>query len=487
MKILKDILYKVSIESVKGSTAVEVNTIQFDSRKVSNKDVFVAINGVVADGHLYIETAIQNGAKVVVCENLPDNIASEVTYVQTKDSREALAFMASNYYENPSSNLKLIGITGTNGKTTVSSLLYQLFKTLGYKVGLISTVVIKIDDKEFSTRLTTPDSITINAYLKQMNQAGIEYCFMEVSSHGIAQHRTLGLDFDGGVFTNLTQDHLDYHASFAEYRDVKKRFFDQLPAGAFALTNLDDKNGNYMLQNTKARSYGYALKSLTDYKVKILEKSFSGLMLNINGHEVWSRFIGDFNAYNLLAVYATADVLGVEQLENLQVLSRLKPVDGRYQHHVSETGIHVIVDYAHTPDALKNVLQTTNEIRTRNEQLISVVGCGGDRDKSKRPLMGQIAANLSTQVIFTSDNPRTENPDEIIKAIEKGVEPQDIAKTLSISSRKDAIKTACKLVKSGDIIVIAGKGHETYQEVNGVRTDFDDLKIVKGFLAQLNK
>ena len=435
MKILKDILYKVSIESIKGSTAIEVNHIHFDSRLVSSNDVFVAIRGAAADGHLYIDAAISKGAEVVVCEDLPVELAPEITYVRVKDTREALAFMASNYYENPSSNLKLVGVTGTNGKTTVSSLLYQLFQALGYKVGLISTVTIKVNDKDYSTKLTTPDSLTINSYLKMMNDIGVEFCFMEVSSHGIAQHRTLGLEFAGGIFTNLSQDHLDYHKSFAEYRDVKKRFFDQLSKDAFAITNVDDKNGKYMLQNTKAKTYGYGVKNLTDYKVKILEKSFSGLKLNINGNEVWSRFIGDFNAYNLIAVYAASDLLGVEEFENLRVLSELKPVDGRYQHHVSKTGIHVIVDYAHTPDALKNVLQTTNDIRTRNEELITVVGCGGDRDKTKRPLMGKIAGNLSTKVIFTSDNPRTEDPEEIINDIEKGVEPQDVFKTLSITSR----------------------------------------------------
>lgn len=487
MKVLKDILYKVPIESVKGSTSLEVNHIHFDSRLISDQDVFVAISGAAADGHLFIDAAISKGAKAVVCEKLPSELAPGITYIEVKDTREALAYMASNYFENPSSNLKLVGVTGTNGKTTVSSLLYQLFKSLGFKVGLISTVTIKVNDEEFATKLTTPDSLTINSYLNMMNDVGVEFCFMEVSSHGIAQHRALGLEFAGGIFTNLSQDHLDYHKSFAEYRDVKKRFFDQLSKDAFAITNVDDKNGNYMLQNTKAKTYGFGVKNLTDYKVKILEKSFSGLKLNINGNEVWSRFIGDFNAYNLIAVYAAADLLGVEELENLQVLSQLKPVDGRYQHHISETGIHVIVDYAHTPDALKNVLQTTNAIRTRNEELITVVGCGGDRDKTKRPKMGKIAGNLSTKVIFTSDNPRTEDPDEIIEDIEKGVEPQDVFKTLSITSRKQAIKTACSLAKQGDIILIAGKGHETYQEVHGERTDFDDLKIVKELLAQFNK
>ncbi|WP_019039050.1 UDP-N-acetylmuramoyl-L-alanyl-D-glutamate--2,6-diaminopimelate ligase [Psychroflexus tropicus] len=487
MKVLKDILYKAPIESVKGSTDIDVHNVAFDSREIKDKDVFIAIKGEASDGHLFIDAAISKGAKAIICEDLPLEFAPEITYVQVKDTREALAIIASNYYENPSSNLKLIGVTGTNGKTTVTSLLYQLFKSLGYKVGLISTVVIKVDNIDHSTKLTTPDSLTINSYLKQMNEAGAEYCFMEVSSHGIAQHRTLGLDFAAGIFTNLSQDHLDYHKSFAEYRDVKKRFFDQLSKDAFAITNVDDKNGNYMFQNTRAKTYGYAVKNLTDYKVKILEKSFSGLKLNINGNEVWSRFIGDFNAYNLLAVYATADLLGVNELENLQGLSQLKPVDGRYQHHISNTGIHVIVDYAHTPDALQNVLQTTNDIRTHNEELITVVGCGGDRDKTKRPLMGKIAANMSSKVILTSDNPRTENPDAIIADIEKGIEPQDAFKVLSITDRKQAIKTACNLADAGDIIVIAGKGHETYQEVNGKRTDFDDFKIVKESLAQVNK
>lgn len=487
MKVLKDILYRVSIESVHGSTHKEVNHIHFDSRLVDKQDVFVAICGEVADGHDFIDAAISKGASVVICENLPLQEAPEVTYIKVNDTREALAYMASNYYDNPSSNLKLIGVTGTNGKTTVSSLLFQLFKALGFKVGLISTVIIKVNDKDFSTRLTTPDSLTINRYLKQMNEVGVEFCFMEVSSHGIAQHRTLGLDFEGGIFTNLSQDHLDYHKTFAEYRDVKKRFFDQLSKDAFAITNIDDKNGSYMLQNTKAKTYGYGVKNLTDYKGKILEKSFSGLKLNINRNEVWSRFIGDFNAYNLLAVYAAADLLGVNQIENLQTLSQLKPVDGRYQHYISKTGIHVIVDYAHTPDALKNVLQTTNEIRTKNEELITVVGCGGDRDKTKRPEMGRIAGNLSTKLVLTSDNPRTEDPEAIITDIEHGVEPQDVSKVLSITSRLQAIKTACNLAQPHDIVLIAGKGHETYQEVNGVRSDFDDLKIVKEVLDQLNK
>ncbi|MFN2261993.1 MAG: UDP-N-acetylmuramoyl-L-alanyl-D-glutamate--2,6-diaminopimelate ligase [Psychroflexus sp.] len=487
MKSLQDILYKVPIEAVKGDTNIEISSLHFDSRKLQENDAFIAIRGEAADGHDFIQSAVAQGIKAVICEIFPEEIAPEVTYIKCKDSREALAIMASNYYENPSENLKLVGITGTNGKTTVSSLLFQMFKKLGFKVGLISTVVIKVDETDYATKLTTPDSLTINNYLKMMNDAGVEFCFMEVSSHGIAQHRTSGLEFAGGIFTNLSHDHLDYHKSFAEYRDVKKRFFDELPNSAFAITNIDDKNGRYMLQNTKAKTSSYGLKNLADYKVKILEKGFSGLKLNINGSEIWSTFIGDFNAYNLVAVYAATDLLGVEELENLQYLSSLKPVAGRFQHFVSKSGVNVIVDYAHTPDALQNVLQTANDIRTKNEELICVVGCGGDRDKTKRPTMGKIAANFSSKVIFTSDNPRTEDPDEILNDVEAGVEPQDFSKTLRVTLRDQAIKTACNLAKSGDIILIAGKGHETYQEIHGVRRDFDDMKIVKSMLEQLNK
>lgn len=487
MIILKDILYKVAIEAVKGSTEIAINAINFDSRKIENNDVFIAIRGTVADGHEYIETAISKGAIAIICDTFPENIVSGVTYVQVKDTNRALAFIASNYYGNPSANLKLVGITGTNGKTTIASLLYQLFKKAGYKVGLLSTVKNVVDDVEYKSMLTTSDSITINKFLKEMNDVGVEYCFMEVSSHGIAQKRTEGLQFAGGVFTNLSHDHLDYHKTFAEYRDVKKTFFDQLPKGAFALVNIDDKNGPVMLQNTNAKKLTYALKSYADYRAQILENQLSGLLLKINEQEVWVRLIGNFNAYNLLAIYGTAVELGLDTMEVLRLLSELESVSGRFQYIVSKGNITAVVDYAHTPDALENVLKTIDDIRTKNEQLITIVGCGGDRDKTKRPIMANIASTLSDKAILTSDNPRTEDPEAIILEMEKGVEPQNYKKTLAIVDRKQAIKAACQLAQPNDIILIAGKGHETYQEINGVRYDFDDMKIVTELLEQLNK
>lgn len=487
MSILKDILYKVSIEAVKGSTEITVNNIDFDSRKIEANDVFIAIRGAVSDGHEFIETAINKGAIAIICDTFPENIFAGITYVQVKDTNRALAFMASNFYGNPSANLKLVGITGTNGKTTIASLLFQLFKKAGYKVGLLSTVKNVVDDVEYKSLLTTSDSITINKFLKQMNDAGVEYCFMEVSSHGIAQKRTEGLQFAGGVFTNLSHDHLDYHKTFAEYRDVKKIFFDQLPKSAFALVNSDDKNGPVMLQNSGAKKLTYALKSYADYRAQILENQLSGLLLKVNEQEVWVRLIGTFNAYNLLAIYGTAIELGLDNLEVLRLLSELESVSGRFQFIVSKENITAVVDYAHTPDALENVLKTIEDIRTKNEQLITVIGCGGDRDKTKRPIMANIASTLSDKAILTSDNPRTENPEAILEDMEKGVEPQNYKKTLAILDRKQAIKTACQLAQPNDIILIAGKGHETYQEINGVRHDFDDMKIVKELLEQLNK
>lgn len=484
---LKDILYKVSIEKVIGGTSVAVNNLHFDSRQIQLNDVFVAIRGAKSDGHNYIKTAQDQGALVIVCEELPEMKISGITYVQVKDTKKALALIASNYYRNPSANLKLVGVTGTNGKTTIATLLFQLFTKAGFQVGLISTVAIKVGAKDYETKLTTPDSITINNYLAEMNEAGVEFCFMEVSSHGIDQHRTSGLTFAGGIFTNLSHDHLDYHKDFAEYRDVKKRFFDELPKEAFALTNLDDKNGALMLQNTRANKKTYALKTVADYKAQILENSFGGLLLKLNGNEIWSKLIGNFNAYNLAAIYGAADLLGLKELENLRLISELTSVSGRFQYHISSKKITAIVDYAHTPDALKNVLETINAIRTRNEELITIVGCGGDRDATKRPKMGHIASELSTKVVFTSDNPRTEDPDKIIEEVEAGTEPQNIKKVISVTNRKQAIKTACVMAAPNDIILIAGKGHETYQEVNGVRSDFDDMKIVKELLQQLDK
>lgn len=487
MILLKDILYKVTLNAVVGDTGLAINAIDFNSKNIVNNDVFVAIKGNVVDGHNYIDSAIKQGAVAVICEVMPEILIDGITYLEVDSSSKALAIMASNYYGEPSKNLRLVGVTGTNGKTTIATLLYQLFKNAGYKVGLLSTVKIMVDAIEYQATHTTPDSLTINSYLTAMNSSGVEFCFMEVSSHGIDQNRTEGLHFEGGIFTNLSHDHLDYHNTFAEYRDVKKSFFDKLPKKAFALTNVDDKNGAIMLQNTKAKQYTYALKSYADYKAQILENQLSGLLLKLNDSEVWTRLIGNFNAYNVLAIYAAAELLGLEKVEILRLVSDLQSVSGRFQYFISEKKITAIIDYAHTPDALQNVLETINSIRTKNEELITVVGCGGDRDKAKRPKMGHIATVLSTKVIFTSDNPRSENPETILNEIEKGVELQNFKKVLTISDRKQAIKTACQLAQPNDIILIAGKGHETYQEIKGERFDFDDYQIVEELLKQLDK
>ncbi len=487
MILIRDILYKVTLEKVVGNTSVAIREIQFDSRKVGLDDVFVATRGTLSDGHDFIKTAVDKGAIAIICEEMPKQIINGITYVQVSNSQQALAIMAANFYENPSEKLKLVGVTGTNGKTTISTLLYNLFKAAGYEVGLLSTVKIMVGSLQYKASHTTPDSLTINKVLREMVATGVEFCFMEVSSHGIHQKRTEGLHFTGGIFTNLSHDHLDYHKDFSEYRDVKKLFFDQLPKTAFAVVNVDDKNGQIMLQNTKAKKYTYALKSYADYKAQILENQFTGLLLKINNHELWVKLIGAFNAYNLLAIYATADLLGLEQIEILQLMSTLESVEGRFQYVVSEKNITAIVDYAHTPDALKNVLETINSIRTGNEELITVVGCGGDRDTQKRPKMGNIASSLSTKVIFTSDNPRSENPDAIIEQIEAGVPSQYYKKTVSITDRKQAIKAACQMAKDNDIILVAGKGHEAYQEINGERFDFDDFKIINELLIALNK
>ncbi|GGG95620.1 UDP-N-acetylmuramoyl-L-alanyl-D-glutamate--2,6-diaminopimelate ligase [Polaribacter pacificus] len=483
MKNLKDILYKIPLEEVLGTTDRNIHQVVFDSRKVVQDDLFVAIKGTLSDGHLFIEKAIDLGATAVVCEELPKEINPKISYIQVKDSHSALAVLASNYYENPSSKLQLIGVTGTNGKTTIATLLYQLFQKAGYKVGLLSTVKVLVDDKAYKTTHTTPDSMTINGYLDQMVQTGVRYCFMEVSSHGIDQKRTHGLQFFGGIFTNLSHDHLDYHKTFLAYRDVKKAFFDELPSTAFALVNLDDKNGAVMLQNTKAIKKTYALKTIADFKAKILEKSMSGSLLSIGGTEVWTRLIGTFNVYNLLAIVGAAELCGLEKMEVLRLLSELESVSGRFQYLI-KNDVTAIVDYAHTPDALKNVLETIGGIRTGKEQVFTVVGCGGDRDKTKRPKMALIASQLSDQVILTSDNPRTEDPQVILNEMERGVSEDLLFKTLSILDRKQAIKTACKLAKKGDIILIAGKGHENYQEINGERLHFDDFEIVSECLTQ---
>lgn len=482
MITLKDILFKVAIEAVHGSTEQVVNAVEFDSRKVDEGALFVAQKGLSFDGHQFISKAISLGAKAIVCEELPADLVAEVTYIKVKDSDVALAILSSNFYGNPSKKLKLIGVTGTNGKTTIATLCYELFKRAGYKTGLLSTVKIMVDTTEYKATHTTPNSMFINKYLNEMVACGVDYCFMEVSSHGIDQKRIEGLHFVGGVFTNLSHDHLDYHNTFKEYRDVKKRFFDTLPKDAFALVNVDDKNGAVMVQNTKGRKKSYALKTMADYKVKILENQFSGMLLKVNTNEMWTKLIGQFNAYNICAVFGVAIELGLELTEALTYISELESVSGRFQHFISKENITAIVDYAHTPDALKNVLETINSIRTGNEEVITVVGCGGDRDADKRPVMGNIAADLSTQAIFTSDNPRSEDPQTIIDQIEAGVAPQFFRKTLSVLDRKQAIKTAVKLAKPGDIILVAGKGHENYQEIKGERIHFDDYETITELL-----
>lgn len=478
MKSVKDILDKVAVNKIHGNITKKVNALVFDSRNVQKNCLFAAQKGLLFDGHQFIDKAIELGAVAILCEKLPENLSENITYIQVEDSNSALAFIASNFYGNPSSKLKLIGITGTNGKTTVATLLYKLFQNAGYKAGLLSTVKILVDTKQYEATHTTPNSVAINFYLNEMVELGVDYCFMEVSSHGIHQKRTKGLQFAGGVFTNLTHDHLDYHKTFGEYRDVKKSFFDALPKTAFALVNIDDKNGPVMLQNTEAKKQSYALKTMADFKAKIIENQFSGLVLNINNNEVYTKLIGRFNAYNLLAVYGVSILLGLGSSEALQHLSKLENVTGRFQYYISKGGITAIVDYAHTPDALKNVLETINEIRKGNEQVITVVGCGGNRDKAKRPVMGRIASQLSTQILVTSDNPRNENPQTIIEEIEAGIDPQNLRKSISILDRGQAIKTASKLAKKGDIILIAGKGHETYQEINGKRSHFDDYEQI---------
>jgi UDP-N-acetylmuramoyl-L-alanyl-D-glutamate--2,6-diaminopimelate ligase len=487
MRVLKDMLKGVAVCNTHGSQEVELSAVVFDSRKVVSKALFVAQKGVSFDGHLFIEKAISLGASVIVCQTFPNELHDAVTYVEVENSNVALAKIAANYFDNPSSKLKLIGVTGTNGKTTVATLMYNLFQKAGYKAGLLSTVKIKVGTDTYKATHTTPDSVAINTYLAKMVDEKVTHCFMEVSSHGIHQSRTEALAFDGGVFTNLTHDHLDYHNTFLEYRNVKKKFFDQLPKEAFVLVNIDDKNGEVMLQNTAAEKASYALKTMADFKVKILEKGLSGMLLNVNQNEIWCRLIGDFNAYNLAAVYGSASLLGMPSEKVLCGMSALQSVDGRFQYEVSNGGIVSIVDYAHTPDALKNVLETIITLRLGKEKIITVMGCGGDRDKTKRSKMGHIAAALSDQVIFTSDNPRFENPQIIINEIEEGVQANDRKKTLAIVDRKQAIKTAIRFAEKGDIVLIAGKGHETYQDVEGVKIDFDDKEVLSNVLAEFEK
>jgi len=479
MKLLKDILYKTGLEEIKGTTNIAVSAVVFDSRNARKDCLFVATRGTSVDGHLFINKAIEGGANAIVCEEFPDEQFENITYVKVKDASYALGIIASNFYDEPSTKLKLVGVTGTNGKTTTVTLLYNLFKSLGYTVGLISTVRNKIHNEVIPATHTTPDAVALNELLSKMQEKGCQYVFMEVSSHAVAQHRIAGVTFAGGVFTNITHDHLDYHKTFEEYIKAKKGFFDKLNDEAFALTNKDDRNGLVMLQNTSAKKHSYALKSIADFKCRIIENHLHGLLLNIDGQEVWVKLIGNFNAYNVLAVYATAVLLKQDKTNVLTALSTLNAVEGRFQQLKSTTGITGIVDYAHTPDALKNVLETIKSLRTGNEQVITLVGCGGDRDAAKRPIMAQIACELSTKVILTSDNPRSEDPESILDQMQKGIDPVEMKKTLRISDRKEAIRTACSLAKPGDIILIAGKGHENYQEIKGVKHPFDDFEILK--------
>lgn len=478
MKVLKDLLYKTGIVEVVGSTDVTIADVCFDSRQAREGSLFVAVKGTQVDGHRYIDQVVDKGVVAIICETLPDDLHTGVTYVRVHDSALALAYIASNYYGNPSEKLKLIGITGTNGKTTTVTLLFQLFRKLGYPAGLLSTVKNQINDQIIPSTHTTPDPMQLNGLLSAMVDEGCEYAFMEVSSHAVVQKRTAAITFAGGVFSNITHDHLDYHLTFENYIKAKKEFFDHLPAEAFALVNNDDRNGMVMIQNTKAKKYTYALNSMADYKCRLVENHFSGLLLNMDGHSVLCKLVGSFNAYNLTAAYAVAVLLDQEKLEVLTALSTLSPVEGRFDYVTSGNQVVGIVDYAHTPDALQNVLETIHNVNAGHGSVITIVGCGGDRDAAKRPVMAKIACEMSDKVILTSDNPRSEDPAEIIRQMERGVPPGDVRKTLSIVDRKEAIKTAVSLSKPGDVILIAGKGHEKYQEIKGVRTPFDDKKII---------
>jgi len=486
--LLQDVLYKVPIRRITGSTAVEINDVQIDSRKIKNGAAFVAVKGVATDGHQFIEKAIENGAVVVVCETIPDMEQQDVLYVQVENSAAAAGYMSHNFFGKPSEAMKLVGVTGTNGKTTIATILYKLFTRLGYTCGLISTVENRIGTLTVPATHTTPDAVSLNYLLKQMLEEGCSHVFMETSSHALHQHRVTGLQYTGALFSNITHDHLDYHQTFDEYIRVKKSFFDGLSSTAFAISNADDKRGTVMLQNTVARKYFYSLRSLADFKGKILDNSLSGLMMTVNDVEVHFRLIGEFNAYNLLAVYGAAICLGEEKQEVLTALSELSGAEGRFDFLISpKERLMAIVDYAHTPDALINVLAAIKKLRKGIEQVITVVGCGGDRDKTKRPLMAAVACEHSDKAIFTSDNPRTEDPAQIIRDMEEGLAPAYKRKYISIVDRKEAIKTAISLAQPDDIILIAGKGHEKYQEIKGVRNHFDDKEIVQEIFELLDK
>lgn len=474
MRYLSEILDGVAFTELQGSADMQISAVVFDSRKVVKDCLFVAVKGTVVDGHDYIEQAVKDGAVAVVCEELPAHVTGEVDFLLVANSAVALGILASNFYDKPSSKLKLVGVTGTNGKTTVATLLYKLFIDLGYKCGLLSTVENKVNGEVVPATHTTPDPVALNELLDRMVAKGCDYCFMEVSSHAVAQHRIEGLQFAGGIFTNLTHDHLDYHKTFENYLKAKKAFFDGLNKGAFALTNVDDKNGSVMLQNTKAHRKGYSIKNMADYKGKILENQFDGLVLNVDGDDVYFKLVGSFNAYNLLAVYGAAMLLEQDKAKVLTSLSKLSGAEGRFDYVISPNKIVGIIDYAHTPDAVQNVLSTIHDIRKGSEKVITVIGCGGDRDKTKRPIMAKVAATLSDKVILTSDNPRSEDPAQIIKDMEAGLDANTQRKAISITDRREAIKTAVHLAQPGDIILLAGKGHEKYQEINGVKNHFDD-------------
>ncbi len=487
MKDLQSILFGVSLREVVGATQLQVNDIQIDSRKVTANCVFVAIRGVQVDGHAYIQTAIEKGATVIVCEQLPDNINNTVTYLVVENAQVAVAIMAHQFYNQPSTKLKLVGVTGTNGKTTVATLLFKLFSELGYKCGLVSTVQNQIGETIIPSTHTTPDAIQLNSLLNQMAEAECTHVFMECSSHAIHQHRITGLQFVGGAFTNITHDHLDYHQTFEAYLEVKKAFFDHLPSTAFALSNLDDKNGANMLLDTKAKKLTYALHAPANYKGKILENQLTGLVMLVNDVEMHCRLIGTFNAYNFLAVYGIAIQLGEPSEKVLITLSALTGAEGRFEYTISATNIIGIVDYAHTPDALENVLETIAKLRKGGEDVITVVGCGGDRDKTKRPIMAQVACDLSTKVFLTSDNPRSEDPNDILNDMEQGLTSAAKRKYIKIVDRREAIKAAISFAKPGDIILVAGKGHEKYQDIKGVKTHFDDKEQLQNLFKELEK
>ena len=474
MKTLADLLYKVPLTRVIGSTDSVIKNIQFDSRKINKNDAFVAVKGVDTDGHLFIDKAIIRGASAVILEVLPDKLIDGINYLLVEDSKKSLAVMAANFYNNPSEKIQLIGVTGTNGKTTIVHLLHQLHTNLGYKTGILSTINNKVGDISISSTHTTPDPLQINKLLSKMIEEDCSYCFMEVSSHAIHQSRIFGLHFSGGIFTNISHDHLDYHKTFENYTATKQAFFNALPSTAFALVNKDDKHGLRMLSKTSARRFTYSLTSIADYKARLLENQFDGMLLNINKIDIWVKLIGQFNAYNLLAIYATACLLNIGETEVLTALSMLDSAEGRFQILNSDDGVIAIVDYAHTEDALKNILDTINDIRKNKNQLITVIGCGGDRDKTKRPKMASVACNLSTQVILTTDNPRSEDPDNIIEDMISGLDPVQKKKLLVVLDRKQAIRTACRLARKNDIILVAGKGHEKYQEIKGKKFPFDD-------------